>query len=729
MQLTINLHLVRDVRGATDLDSLMHLLMVNMRAVLGSSSHMWYRMALTSIRGDVVTIFDDVSQLPAAHSASSGSAVARVSSNASALLASSTSGPLQMGSTVVRSVVRTKHTVMDIAVHNRQQVVVPDVQKLINQSGKVSVDIFNTRLVKPPTSVLVFPLKHRSTIFGALFCMSTVATDFTDLGHTGRAEHIWGQALELVRELCEVMAPQLLISLRGVCKEEYQAVLNATPDNISNSGNSSSARLSLLGSEAFLKMDSNARLAVLGSDTFLKMDTHGLLSSMDLSQSHSSTGALVTGLTDKLNQKRIASSMNLHSMSELDDVTITGVLGEGGFAKVFRGTRHGLVVAIKVVIDTGANEKSVIKNAHEIAIMSTLSHPHVTQAYLCLTDILVMHLMAKCMPNPSLELRTSAAYLYLASKEHTVCHLEVLELCDLGCLSTALKHRAFFSPTPGIVLMALNAPGTTGRNSTTGGGAVAQQLPNLALSGLSRTTSDAQARAAPPMEATNGHMKTLLLTLIEVASALGYLHSLGVVHCDMKPPNVLLKSSTNDARGFTAKVSDFGLSRVIDDDGAATTFPFNSHGTAAYVAPEALTRQKKVNDSVDVYAYGIMMWEMYTAQRPYGAKKQIDIVEEVAMSGLRPRFPSHTPAPYALLAQTCWRHSPHTRPTFPSVVKYLNAMLTVVAADGDLADLKLDMPEASFYTYALGGPRGSPSVCCRAVCVRGISSTSVVVNI
>ena len=38
---------------------------------------------------------------------------------------------------------------------------IPDVQKLINQSGNVSMDIFNTRLIKPPTSVLVFPLKVR----------------------------------------------------------------------------------------------------------------------------------------------------------------------------------------------------------------------------------------------------------------------------------------------------------------------------------------------------------------------------------------------------------------------------------------------------------------------------------------------------------------------------------------------------------------------------------------
>ena len=49
----------------------------------------------------------------------------------------------------------------------------------------------------------------------------------------------------------------------------------------------------------------------------------------------------------------------------------------------------------------------------------------------------------------------------------------------------------------------------------------------------------------------------------QIASAMGYLHKMGVVHCDLKPANVLLKSSNMDKRGFTVKVSDFGLSRCV----------------------------------------------------------------------------------------------------------------------------------------------------------------------
>jgi serine/threonine protein kinase len=75
----------------------------------------------------------------------------------------------------------------------------------------------------------------------------------------------------------------------------------------------------------------------------------------------------------------------------------------------------------------------------------------------------------------------------------------------------------------------------------------------------------------------------MLLTVVCVAHGLALLQ-------------VLLKSSNADIRGFSAKVSDFGLSRVEDDDTCAT-FPFNSCGTAAYVAPEALITTKKVREA------------------------------------------------------------------------------------------------------------------------------------
>ena len=67
-------------------------------------------------------------------------------------------------------------------------------------------------------------------------------------------------------------------------------------------------------------------------------------------------------------------------------------------------------------------------------------------------------------------------------------------------------------------------------------------------------TSTTALLAEVRAQAGRVHMRTLLLTLIEIASAVSYLHRMGVVHCDIKPANVLLRSSSIDTRGFTAKV-------------------------------------------------------------------------------------------------------------------------------------------------------------------------------
>jgi serine/threonine protein kinase len=54
--------------------------------------------------------------------------------------------------------------------------------------------------------------------------------------------------------------------------------------------------------------------------------------------------------------------------------------------------------------------------------------------------------------------------------------------------------------------------------------------------------------------------------LLDTASGLDYLHSIGVVHGDLKTANVLLKGNTRDAQGVTCKITDFGLSKVLDNE-------------------------------------------------------------------------------------------------------------------------------------------------------------------
>jgi serine/threonine protein kinase len=201
-----------------------------------------------------------------------------------------------------------------------------------------------------------------------------------------------------------------------------------------------------------------------------------------------------------------------------------------------------------------------------------------------------------------------------AVDEDATCHIEVVEYCDLGNLTTAIRNHIFSldSNAGNSAMQRSYSRGRSCRSSTASShhshhsvdedgsvgteGSMQQQLQQLQGQGTGAAIDPSTGGSSSSSGRTARlrlNMRWLLLTLLEVAEGMAYLHRMGVVHCDLKPANVLLKSSNADVRGFTAKVSDFGLSRVEDDDTCAT-FPFNSCGTAAYVAPEALITTKKV---------------------------------------------------------------------------------------------------------------------------------------
>ena len=83
---------------------------------------------------------------------------------------------------------------------------------------------------------------------------------------------------------------------------------------------------------------------------------------------------------------------------------------------------------------------------------------------------------------------------------------------------------------------------------------------------------------------------------------------------------------------------------------ASSLYPYSLH--IPNILPASPTSFPRLPLAIpQVYAFGILMWEMYTAQRPYGNMKQQQLVEEVVMRGLRPKFPAHAPPAYIQLAQ------------------------------------------------------------------------------
>jgi len=99
-----------------------------------------------------------------------------------------------------------------------------------------------------------------------------------------------------------------------------------------------------------------------------------------------------------------------------------------------------------------------------------------------------------------------------------------------------------------------------------------------------------------------------LRILIEIGSALSFAHSMGVIHRDIKPQNILVNSSGQ------AKVTDFGIARAIGQ--TSQTLTLGTKGTAAYMAPE-LFRGEQAGFQSDVWSFGILAYEILEGSRPH----------------------------------------------------------------------------------------------------------------
>ncbi len=110
--------------------------------------------------------------------------------------------------------------------------------------------------------------------------------------------------------------------------------------------------------------------------------------------------------------------------------------------------------------------------------------------------------------------------------------------------------------------------------------------------------------------------------LEQVSAAVARAHDLGVVHRDLKPDNILL--SVRGGRRDFVKILDFGLAHLARD--ARLHAPGSVYGTAAYLAPE-LARGEEPTPSTDLYAIGIIFYEMLTGRLPFGYHRQEDILK------------------------------------------------------------------------------------------------------
>ncbi|HZJ55097.1 MAG TPA: serine/threonine-protein kinase [Myxococcaceae bacterium] len=109
-----------------------------------------------------------------------------------------------------------------------------------------------------------------------------------------------------------------------------------------------------------------------------------------------------------------------------------------------------------------------------------------------------------------------------------------------------------------------------------------------------------------------------LRIIMEIARAIDYAHSRGVVHRDLKPENILF----DEQAGGIAKVTDFGLATFFDDSKLTSRFNVTethvSMGTLSYMAPEQRVDAKNADHRADVYSLGVMLYELLVGEVPIG---------------------------------------------------------------------------------------------------------------
>jgi serine/threonine protein kinase len=111
----------------------------------------------------------------------------------------------------------------------------------------------------------------------------------------------------------------------------------------------------------------------------------------------------------------------------------------------------------------------------------------------------------------------------------------------------------------------------------------------------------------------------------QIASAIVEAHRCNVIHRDLKPENVLIATRQSTPDNIVVKVADFGMAKVLREGAPVLTHGVQIFGTPQYMSPER-ARGKPVDGATDVYALGLILYELLTNKRAYDGKQPMQVM-------------------------------------------------------------------------------------------------------
>lgn len=165
-------------------------------------------------------------------------------------------------------------------------------------------------------------------------------------------------------------------------------------------------------------------------------------------------------------------------------------------------------------------------------------------------------------------------------------------------------------------------------------------------------------------------LNLVLKLALDIARGMQYLHSLGILHRDLKSENLLL------GEDMCVKVADFGISCLESQCGSAKGFT----STYRWMAPEMI-KEKHHTKKVDIYSFGIVLWELLTALTPFDSMTPEQAAFAVCQKNARPPLPSTCPVAFRHFINRCWSSNPNKRPHFEEIVNILEGYAASIEQD------------------------------------------------
>lgn len=140
---------------------------------------------------------------------------------------------------------------------------------------------------------------------------------------------------------------------------------------------------------------------------------------------------------------------------------------------------------------------------------------------------------------------------------------------------------------------------------------------------------------------------------------------------DLKPDNI----------GFTVdgtlKLFDFGLVTCVKTRShSSESYKMTGYtGSLRYMAPEVALREP-YTEKVDVYSFGIMLWQMARDRLPFKGLNKAEFMRDVVRGGMRPKLDKTWPQGFSQLLSRCWHTDPNERPSFAMIVIDLNKLIS-----------------------------------------------------